>query len=103
MSARTLASQKHETDEPAREREQQALARAARAPGARGDAPSAARTATSRWRAVARASSRFATFTPAISSTSATAALSTSSAWRTLPTTCSWSGTMLNVSPPFGG
>ena len=66
-------------------------------------APSALRTASSLWRAVARASRRFATLTPAISSTRATAALRTRRAWRTLPTTCSWSGTTSKRRPPFGG
>ena len=57
-------------------------------------APSAARTAISCSRSVARASSRFATLAHAISSTNPTAPKITSSACRTPPTTCSCSGTM---------
>ena len=56
-------------------------------------APSADRTATSRVRDCARASSRFATLTQAISSTKVTAPSSTSSAGRTLRTIRSCSGT----------
>ena len=55
--------------------------------------PSAARTASSRSREVARASIRFATFTHAISSTSATAASNSIIQDRTAPTIASRSGT----------
>ena len=50
-------------------------------------APSAARTASSRFRAAARTSSRFATFAQAMSSTRLTAAIRIQSDDRTLPTT----------------
>ena len=52
-------------------------------------APMAARTASSRCRPMARASSRFATFTQATSNTMPTAATRTTSACRTSPTTYS--------------
>ena len=55
-------------------------------------APSAARTAISRDRAVARASIRFATFAQAMSRTSPTAPIRTSSVVRTGATSCSRSG-----------
>ncbi len=60
-------------------------------------APSAWRTAISRDRELARASSRFATFTQPISNTSATAPSSRISDCRTLPTTFSFSGTNRTV------
>ncbi len=56
-------------------------------------APTAARTTSSRPRAVARASSRFATLAHAINSTNPTAASNTKSVWRVSPTTMSCTGT----------
>ena len=56
-------------------------------------APSAWRTAISRPLALARASSRFATFTQPISRTNPTAPSNRINDWRTLPTTVSASGT----------
>ena len=61
-------------------------------------APIAERTANSRWRPAARASSRLATFAHAISSTSATAPNSTSSAVRTSPVVASRIGTTATLS-----
>ena len=55
-------------------------------------APRAARIATSCWREPARASSRLATLTHAMSNTNATAPRRTSNAVRTLPTIASCSG-----------
>ena len=62
-------------------------------------APSAARTASSRWRAVARASRRLATFAQAMRSTKATAPASTKSAGRMSPVSCCRSGTTFDVHP----
>jgi hypothetical protein len=56
-------------------------------------APSATRSAISRCRPSDRASSRFATFAQAMSSTNATAAESTNSGRRTDPAIASASGT----------
>ncbi len=64
-------------------------------------APMAARTAISRLRVVARASSRFATFAQAMSSTKLTAPSSSQSVGRTFATSASRSGSALkNVSRP---
>ena len=64
-------------------------------------APMAARTAISRLRVVARASSRFATFAHAMSSTKLTAPSSSQSVGRTFATSASRSGSALkNVSRP---
>ena len=63
-------------------------------------APSAARTENSRWRAVARASSRLATFTQAISKTNPTAPSNTSSAGRMSPTILSFKEMMLALILP---
>ena len=60
-------------------------------------APSAPRTAISRSRLAARASSRFATFAVAMSSRQPTAPSSTYRIRRTSPTTASWSGTASSV------
>ena len=64
-------------------------------------APSAARTPSSLVLAVARASSRFATFAHAISSTSATAPASRFRVGRVSPTSCSRSGTTIAPLPSF--
>ena len=63
-------------------------------------APIAARTATSRRRAMARDSSRLATLPHAISSTTPTAAISITTLLRNSPTTRSRSG--LALIPMFG-
>jgi hypothetical protein len=64
-------------------------------------APNATRTATSRSRAAARASSRLATFAQAMSSTSPTAPLKTRSAGRTSPTRSSFIATTSDCSVAF--
>jgi hypothetical protein len=64
-------------------------------------APSAARIASSLWRAVPRASCRCATLTHAISRTSPTAASSVQSAGRTSSKSLSSSGTSVAVWPLF--
>ena len=67
-------------------------------------APTAARTTSSRPRADARASSRFATFAHAISNTNATAASSTNSVCLVSPTTISCTGTTaMPLSPLLSG
>ena len=66
-------------------------------------APSAVRTATSRRRALPRASSRFATFAHATSSTSPTADSSTRSAGRTGPKTTAPSGSTKTPRAAFSG
>ena len=66
-------------------------------------APSARRIAISRWRTDERASSRFATFAQAISSTQPTAASSVSSAGRTSPTRSSCSGMTRSAQPVPAG
>ena len=64
----------------------------------------ARRTLTSRSRAAARDSSRFATLAQPISSTAATAASMIQSAVRSVgPTSCCGSGTMLSPSPAMSG
>ncbi len=62
-------------------------------------APSAARTASSRWREVARASSKFATLAHAMRRTKATAPARTRRAGRTSPVSCSRTGTTRDVQP----
>jgi hypothetical protein len=62
-------------------------------------APSAARTASSRFLVALRASSRLATFTQATRSTTPTPASRTRSSGRIAPTTCSCSGTSDAVQP----
>ncbi len=62
-------------------------------------APSARRTAISRWRFVARASMRFATFAHAMSSTNATAASMISIIGRTSRATFSRNGSSQPVQP----
>ncbi len=64
-------------------------------------APIAARSATSRSRPPARASSRFAMLTHAITSSRPTAPMSASSAGFTGPASCSCSGTTRKFSPAF--
>ena len=64
-------------------------------------APSAERTASSAWRADARASSRLATFAQATSSTKPTAPSRTRSGVRTSPSITSLSDRALNVSVSF--
>ena len=63
-------------------------------------APSAARTAISRARAVARARKSPATFTDASTSTSSAAPIITSRTGRTLPTMASRTGTAVSDSGP---
>jgi hypothetical protein len=62
-------------------------------------APRAERTPISCSRTALRARSRFATFTQAMSSTSATAPASTGSAGRIWSTICSWMGTSVTDQP----